>query len=131
MPEELRKGMTFVPVERVEQVWKTAMGLKLNGRRARRPQELAAAPAAEPAPEPAADPKAAKAASARQAHESPRACARAPGRKRTTRGGRAAPGAARPPLARHRSLAPDAPSASLPPTPLEIVAIGHNAPICR
>ncbi len=60
VPEELRKGMTFVPVERVEQVWKAAMGLKLNGRRARRPQALAA----EQAPEPTADPKAAKAAAA-------------------------------------------------------------------
>ncbi len=42
VPEELRKGMTFVPVDRVEQVWKAAMGLKLDGRRARRrPQALA------------------------------------------------------------------------------------------
>jgi ATP-dependent Lon protease len=56
VPEELRKGMTFVPVERVEQVWKAAMGLKLNGRRApRRPQAVAAVPVAEPAPDRAAD----------------------------------------------------------------------------
>jgi len=26
VPEELREDMTFVPVERVEQAWKTAMG---------------------------------------------------------------------------------------------------------
>ena len=37
VPEELRKGMTFVPVDRVEQVWKAAMGLKLDGRRAAAP----------------------------------------------------------------------------------------------
>jgi len=47
VPEELRKGMRFVPVERVEQVWKTAMGLEMNGRRARRrPGAVAAVPAA-------------------------------------------------------------------------------------
>ena len=39
VPEELRKDMTFVPVDRVEQVWETAMGLKLDGKGA----ELAAA----------------------------------------------------------------------------------------
>jgi len=33
VPETLRKDMTFVPVDRVEQVWKAAMGLRLNGRR--------------------------------------------------------------------------------------------------
>jgi len=33
VPENLRKDMTFVPVDRVEQVWKAAMGLRLNGRR--------------------------------------------------------------------------------------------------
>ena len=44
VPEELRKGMTFVPVDRVEQVWKAAMGLKLTGRRTgRRPPALAGA----------------------------------------------------------------------------------------
>ena len=63
VPEELRKGMTFVPVERVEQVWKAAMGLRLNGRRApRRPQAVAAPAAdraADDAAEPAAEPKAA------------------------------------------------------------------------
>ena len=32
VPEELRKGMTFVPVDRVEQVWEAAMGLRLDGR---------------------------------------------------------------------------------------------------
>ena len=31
VPENLRKHMTFVPVDRVEQVWAAAMGLKLNG----------------------------------------------------------------------------------------------------
>ena len=31
VPEELRKGMTFVPVDRVEQVWEAAMGLHLDG----------------------------------------------------------------------------------------------------
>ncbi len=61
MPEELRKGMTFVPVERVEQVWKTAMGLKLNGRRTARRPRAVAAEAAERAAEPAAEPKAAAA----------------------------------------------------------------------
>ncbi len=30
VPEELRQGMTFVPVERVEQVWEAAMGLRLD-----------------------------------------------------------------------------------------------------
>jgi ATP-dependent Lon protease len=34
VPEELRQGMTFVPVDRVEQVWETAMGLKIDGRTA-------------------------------------------------------------------------------------------------
>ena len=34
VPEELRKGMTFVPVDRVEQVWEAAMGLRLDGKRA-------------------------------------------------------------------------------------------------
>ncbi len=52
VPEELRKGMTFVPVERIEQVWKTAMGLEVNGRRVRRgPRPLAAAAAGERAAE--------------------------------------------------------------------------------
>jgi ATP-dependent Lon protease len=56
VPEELRKGMTFVPVERVEQVWKAAMGLTLNGARARkRPPAVAAVPAADRAAEPAAE----------------------------------------------------------------------------
>ncbi len=32
VPEELRKGMRFVPVDRVEQVWEAAMGLRLEGR---------------------------------------------------------------------------------------------------
>ena len=32
VPEELRKGMTFVPVDRVEEVWEAAMGLRLDGR---------------------------------------------------------------------------------------------------
>jgi ATP-dependent Lon protease len=31
VPEELRQGMTFVPVDRVEQVWEAAMGLHLDG----------------------------------------------------------------------------------------------------
>jgi predicted S18 family serine protease len=34
VPEELRKGMTFVPVDRVEQVWQAAMGLSLDQRAA-------------------------------------------------------------------------------------------------
>jgi len=32
VPEELRKDMTFVPVDRVEQVWEAAMGLRLDGK---------------------------------------------------------------------------------------------------
>jgi predicted S18 family serine protease len=32
VPEELRKGMTFVPVDRVEEVWEAAMGLRLDGK---------------------------------------------------------------------------------------------------
>ena len=39
VPEELLEGMTFVPVDRVEQVWETAMGLHIDGKSA----ELAAA----------------------------------------------------------------------------------------
>jgi ATP-dependent Lon protease len=35
VPEHLRAGMKFVPVDRVEQVWRAAMGLRLNGGRAR------------------------------------------------------------------------------------------------
>ncbi len=34
VPEELRKGMTFVPVDRIEEVWRTAMGLRLDGKAA-------------------------------------------------------------------------------------------------
>jgi hypothetical protein len=34
VPEELRKDMTFVPVDRVEQVWEAAMGLRLDARAA-------------------------------------------------------------------------------------------------
>ena len=34
VPEHLRKKMKFVPVDRVEQVWAAAMGLRLNGRKA-------------------------------------------------------------------------------------------------
>ena len=34
VPEELRKGMTFIPVDRVEQVWQAAMGLSLDARAA-------------------------------------------------------------------------------------------------
>jgi ATP-dependent Lon protease len=52
VPEELRQGMTFVPVERIEQVWKTAMGLEVNGRRVRRlPRPAAAVSAGERAAE--------------------------------------------------------------------------------
>ncbi len=55
VPEELRKGMTFVPVDRVEQVWKAAMGLKLNGRAGRgRPSRPQAVPAADGGSEPVA-----------------------------------------------------------------------------
>jgi predicted ATP-dependent protease len=32
VPDELRKGMRFVPVDRVEQVWEAAMGLRIDGR---------------------------------------------------------------------------------------------------
>jgi ATP-dependent Lon protease len=64
VPEELRKGMTFVPVERVEQVWKAAMGLTLNGRRAARRPQAVVAPAADRAAvraaEDAAEPEAAE-----------------------------------------------------------------------
>ena len=31
MPEHLREDMTFVPADRVEQVWKAAMGLEIDG----------------------------------------------------------------------------------------------------
>ena len=34
VPEELRKGMTFIPADRVEQVWEAAMGLRLDARTA-------------------------------------------------------------------------------------------------
>jgi predicted ATP-dependent protease len=34
VPEELREGMTFIPVDRVEQVWEAAMGLRLDERAA-------------------------------------------------------------------------------------------------
>ncbi len=34
VPEELRKDMTFIPVDRVEQVWEAAMGLRLDERAA-------------------------------------------------------------------------------------------------
>jgi len=34
VPEELRKDMTFVAVDRVEQVWKAAMGFEIDGRTA-------------------------------------------------------------------------------------------------
>jgi hypothetical protein len=34
VPEELRKDMRFVPVDRVEQVWEAAMGLRLDGKSA-------------------------------------------------------------------------------------------------
>ena len=43
VPEELRKGMTFVPVDRIEQVWKAAMGLSFNGRRERKQPAAVAA----------------------------------------------------------------------------------------
>ncbi len=36
VPENLRADMTFVPVDRVEQVWEAAMGLTIDGRRAGR-----------------------------------------------------------------------------------------------
>ncbi|HSL95568.1 MAG TPA: endopeptidase La [Thermoleophilia bacterium] len=36
VPENLREDMTFVPVDRVEQVWEAAMGLTIDGRRAGR-----------------------------------------------------------------------------------------------
>jgi len=32
VPEELRKGMRFVPVDRVEQVWEAAMGFRIDGK---------------------------------------------------------------------------------------------------
>jgi ATP-dependent Lon protease len=55
VPEELRKGMTFVPVDRVEQVWKTAMGLKIDGRRRVRRPALVAVEDAAAQPEAASD----------------------------------------------------------------------------
>jgi ATP-dependent Lon protease len=65
VPEELRKGMTFVPVDRVEQVWKTAMGLKVDGRRQRRPRpQVVPAAAREAEPEAAAPPRSRGAAKA-------------------------------------------------------------------
>ncbi|MGD0997683.1 MAG: endopeptidase La [Thermoleophilia bacterium] len=79
VPEELRKGMTFVPVERVEQVWRAAMGLTLNGRPAlRRAPAAAGVPAAEPAAERAAEPAAETKAAA-----SPKRSSRARGRRTT------------------------------------------------
>jgi ATP-dependent Lon protease len=36
VPENLRKEMTFIPVERVEQVWKAAMGLQIKRKKAPR-----------------------------------------------------------------------------------------------
>lgn len=42
VPEALRKTMTFIPVDRVEQVWEAAMGLHINGGQ---PAAGAAAPA--------------------------------------------------------------------------------------
>jgi hypothetical protein len=36
VPENLRADMTFIPVDRVEQVWEAAMGLTIDGRRAGR-----------------------------------------------------------------------------------------------
>ena len=36
VPENLRKKMTFVPVDRVEEVWQAAMGLRVDGRRPER-----------------------------------------------------------------------------------------------
>jgi ATP-dependent Lon protease len=41
VPENLRADMTFIPVDRVEEVWEAAMGLRIDGRRAGR--ELAEA----------------------------------------------------------------------------------------
>ena len=81
VPEELRKGMTFVPVERVEQVWKAAMGLEMNGRRARRrpeavaavPATQAARPAAEQTDKDAAEPEAAASDKPAVARSQPRA----------------------------------------------------------
>ena len=35
VPEELRSGMRFIPVDRVEQVWEAAMGLRIERRDAR------------------------------------------------------------------------------------------------
>ena len=59
VPEELRKGMTFVPVDRIEQVWKAAMGLSFNGRRERKRPAAVAPVAAKPAGRPGAEPEAA------------------------------------------------------------------------
>jgi len=56
VPEELRKGMTFVPVERIEQVWKAAMGLSFDGRRERKPRVVAPVPVAKSATKPASKP---------------------------------------------------------------------------
>jgi ATP-dependent Lon protease len=93
VPEELRQGMTFVPVDRVEQVWKTAMGLKVDGRRARRPrpQVVRAAPAAEreTEPEAAAPPKSGGSAKAGKATRTSARSGKAKPRKSLTRTGRA------------------------------------------
>ncbi len=79
VPEELRKDMRFIPVDRVEQVWDAAMGLHLDGRgRAPRAGGVAA---------PAAKTKAGKTAP-RPAKTAPRPAKATPPRK-------AGPGAAK------------------------------------
>ena len=109
VPEELRKGMTFVPVERVEQVWKAAMGLKLNGRRRAqaRGRCRAAAPADRARPSRPPSPKAA--AAPKRGGRTAVACGSARGRRQasqatstqTAAGGVRRQAATRPPLVRH------------------------------
>ena len=44
MPEHLRKDMTFIPVDRVEQVWRAAMGLRVGtSTRQKEPEKAAKA----------------------------------------------------------------------------------------
>jgi len=69
VPENLRKDMRFIPVDKVEEVWQAAMGLRLNGRGkrpggARRAQgaEEALDEAAKPAPGRGAKPTAGRGA---------------------------------------------------------------------
>ena len=132
VPEELRKGMTFVPVDRVEQVWEAAMGLRLDGtgaelaeandlleeasellQQARRKAGVRAADVAEAA---AAD-KAAAAEKGAAAHGAGEAAAKKTGGRKPVRKAPAAAKAAPPPrpAATPRSPRPRAGAAGAPP----------------